>query len=360
MAQAIQRKLERLKQMACISRQVSLTGSPKRFSRALRSTAPADKVVDNTRTFYHAHPQQSSFSSLKPSGRNGRGQKTGWDTSFAQVPSDDYVRNVRNCKILQKTSASISRSKSRSHPQNSLFSCEPQKQLASPRRISQEVGIERAPFQEQAPAPAVMPSAAAILRQLKEEQRYQHAAQDGGAAQCSNSKTHSAVCESHTLGSHAAKERVKHKHRKSEGCASQTTQPGAARAASKLDQGAHHWQAWHCQPHVDGFSGHRTSRGLYSLKYAAVVTCKGLERTLHGNHSAWCPTFCPVPGAPGFSCQHLLPTPNNLCGFRSSQQISRWTWSKKTTCGCANDPESIASTQTAEACGAQPSASCDG
>ena len=253
LAQVIQRKLERVKQVACISKQASLAGGAKRFSRALRSTIPPDKALDNTRTFHHAHPQQTKGQSSKmPAGCSGRGGKTGWDTSFAQVPNDDYVRNVRNCKILQQPSASTPRSTSRAHPKNCKFASQPMQQLVSARRRGQVVpdegsmcGVQHvgSTFQRQTPAPAVMPSAAAVLRQLKKEQRHQHAVQDGaasggaGTVQCSNSEKHRAVCESHTLGSHAAQERVKRQHRKPEERASQASQP---RVSANLEKGVHH------------------------------------------------------------------------------------------------------------------------
>ena len=249
LAHVIQKKLDRVKQVACIAKQASLNGGAKRFSRALRSTIPPDKAVDNTHTFYHAHPQQAKHCSSKmPAGGNGRGRKAGWDTSFAQVPSDDYVRNVRNCKMLQRPPDSMPRSAVRSHSKHSQSSSQPPKQVGSSRRVDREVRDMQVGhlIQDHTPAPKVIPSAAAVLRQLKQEQRCQRALQQGdamsgmGIARCSNSQKHSAVCESHTLGSHAAQERVKRQHRKSEGHGSHSTQPGT-RAAANLEKGVHPW-----------------------------------------------------------------------------------------------------------------------
>ena len=181
LAHVIQKKLDRVKQVACIAKQASLNGGAKRFSRALRSTIPPDKAVDNTHTFYHAHPQQAKHCSSKmPAGGNGRGRKAGWDTSFAQVPSDDYLRNVRNCKILQRPPDSTPRSAFCSHSKHSQSSSRPTKQVASARRVGQvPQGHVGHLIQNRTPAPEVIPSAAAVLRQLKQEQRCQRAAQRG-------------------------------------------------------------------------------------------------------------------------------------------------------------------------------------
>jgi hypothetical protein len=243
----IQRQLERLKQIACISKQVSLTGTPKRFSRALRSTALTQvengNLVGNERMLYQANHQQSkTYSSKLEQKGSGRGRSAGWDSSFAQVSQRDYVRNVRNCKLLRQPGASVSLSTSHAYPQHSQSALQSVEQLRWAGGNGQQIwnGLPRQQPKAQAPAPTEMPSAAQILRQLKHEQGHRHLAKDATThaekAPISNSAKHSAACEGHTHGSRAANERVRHKHRTSD-C--KTTQVTSKQAGSASEYSSH-------------------------------------------------------------------------------------------------------------------------
>jgi hypothetical protein len=274
LARTVHKKLERVKQMACIKKHVSLTTTSKRFSRV---SQPSSRVQVERPEYdtsprgdeggqhhppetkprrVHAHPAQlfhEQHSAAQMAAEYGGRRKPTWDASYGQVEERAYIRNVRNTKLLRDS---------------------------GPARAKQVEGRDRDSTRRR-------PHAAAALQRVLEQRRQcaescaarQAAAR--GAAHASNSGKHAAVCTQHSAGSFAAGARVASITRcgaavRQRRCAEpHSTEPHTAQRSIRMRQG-------HAAPAAPALRGATLPRGHTGTVCAGAAGARRHDSSVPG------------------------------------------------------------------------------